>query len=66
MIEVRIPLAVLNRFDNDVHAGVRVLEALREAGVPVRGALFPRGVDTGTLTVTDDALFEDQVWTWVP
>lgn len=67
MIEVRIPLERLRRVaDNDVLLSVAVLAVLRAEKVPVRGAIAVTGVDSGTLSVTDDTLFDEQVWTWTP
>lgn len=64
MITVRIPKETLHGFGADIHAGMHTLEALRKAGVPVRGNLLPMGVSSGRLLCTDDANAADVVWAW--
>ena len=65
MIEVRIPVAALDRLDNEVHKGMHVLGKLRDAGMPVEGVLYVRGVRTGVLEVEfDDLATEEWVYRW--
>jgi hypothetical protein len=64
MIEVKIEAHEVARATNDIHIGTRALERLRAAGVPVKGNLFPIGVERGRLTVYED-LFGDTVYEWV-
>lgn len=66
MIEVRITAARLAKFDSEVHRGMLVLRELRDAGIPVVGALFPLGVKAGRLEVEYDELVSDEwVWRWI-
>ena len=66
MIEVRIAAARLAKFDSEVHRGMLVLRELRDAGIPVVGALFPLGVKAGRLEVELDDLASDEwVWRWI-
>lgn len=41
-----------NRFDNPVHQGMYVLQALQQAGVPATGVLYVAGVESGVLTIS--------------
>ena len=68
-IEITIPRnAVPARFeDNDVQFGQILMGRLRDAGVPVIGTLFPRGVESGRLEMeTDDLASDDLVYRWYP
>jgi len=65
MIEVQIPQRVLDKFDNPVTRGMHILNALRGAGVPVVGTLWPEGVESGSLSVDlDDLAFDGRVYKW--
>ncbi len=65
VVEVRIPRKRL-QFDNEIHANLVVLEELRAAGVPVRGALSITGVGHGTLEWVGADKTEDVVLRWTP
>ncbi len=54
MIEVQISAAELGRFGNEVLKGDFVCKKLRKAGIPVIGALWPRGAQNGVLTMASD------------
>lgn len=68
MIEVQIPEAVMLRnSQHDVWAGNVVCNALREAGIPIEGKLFPQWPTEGCLSVhvdEDDVLGKTYVWRW--
>ena len=65
MIEVRIPAERLVRFGNEVHAGMHVLKALREAGVPAVGVLYVQGVESGVLSIEfEDLAMDEWVYRW--
>lgn len=52
VIEVRIPKSLIEKLaGNEVQLNVRVIEKLREKGVPVIGAISVQGVSFGKLTV---------------
>lgn len=64
MIEVRIPMADVQRFENSVITGQMIMNRLRAAGVPVLGVLFPLGAERGALVSFVDAMFDDMVYRW--
>lgn len=70
MIEVHIDRNLYRtRFqENDVLLGIHTLDMLREAGIPVEGVLFVRGVSSGRLTVEpeDELVGDCMIWRWVP
>jgi hypothetical protein len=69
MIEVSIPRCVVPKQfeDNDIQFGQIVLERLREAGVPVIGDVFLRGVSSGRLEMEcDDLASDDFIYRWHP
>jgi hypothetical protein len=70
MIEVRIDRDLYRtRFnENDVLLGIYTLEQLREAGIPVEGVLFVRGVSRGRLVIEaeDDLVGNEWIYRWVP
>lgn len=70
MIEVRIDRDLYRtRFnENDVLLGIHTLEQLREAGIPVEGILFVRGVSSGRLEIEpeDELIGNDWVYRWYP
>lgn len=47
-------------FDHDVHFGSTLLKDMRDRGWPVVGALWPRGVERGSLSW--DSATGDWVW----
>lgn len=47
MVKVRITAKQLGAFNNEVLMGDMVVKKLRAAGIPVIGALWPRGVQGG-------------------
>lgn len=61
-LEVRIPKHKLDHLQHSVHIGNHVMKTLREAGIPVQGAMSVTWVDNGVLTVCvrDDEL----AFTW--
>lgn len=62
MTEVRIDPSHYD--DQPVLVGVRALEKLREAGVPVVGTLWPMGVTEGELVSRIDPMFGEITFTW--
>jgi hypothetical protein len=70
MIEVRIDRDLYRtRFnENDVPLGIYTLEQLREAGIPVEGVLFVRGVSRGRLVIEaeDDLVGNEWLFRWFP
>lgn len=67
MIEVRIEKRRLDAFGNEVHAGMHILDRLREAGVPIRGVLGPVVPESGVLSCEiDDLGLEEYVYRWTP
>lgn len=66
MIEVRIPFDLIAKLGSEVHANVRVIQKLRDKGVPVIGAISVQGVEHGKLTsFTDEGLDgNDLVYQW--
>ena len=66
-IEVRISKRKLKELDHEIHIANFTMNALRVAGIPVVGALFPTRVETGVLQFEDDELSgAEVVWTWKP
>jgi hypothetical protein len=66
-ITVRVSHAKIKSLEHEVHIGNFVLGKLREAGMPVRGNLFLVLPESGTITVENDDLADDEyVWTWRP
>jgi hypothetical protein len=54
------------QFDNPVLRGLKTLERLRAAGVPVIGVLWPEGVEYGHLELSEPDLGSGEVtYTWV-
>lgn len=49
MIEVRIDMDELNKITHDVTHSIRMIEALKKAGIPFMGILLAKGVERGTL-----------------
>ena len=65
MIEVRIPAERLVRFGNEIHAGMHVLKALQDAGIPAVGVLYVQGVENGVLEIErDDLAMDEWVYRW--
>lgn len=68
MITVKIPEERLRAFNNDVHAGCYVRNALREAGIPSSGTLGPLYLEGGgvlsqrVVVETDEDTFADVVF----
>lgn len=61
-LEVRISKHKLAQLDHAVHIGNYTMRALREAGIPVQGALGLTWVDDGVMTVKVEN--DDLVYTW--
>lgn len=64
MIEVRIFRSELRKFDNEVHSSLKILEALREKGVPTIGTICLLGVREGQLVIEHEG--EELVLQWHP
>jgi hypothetical protein len=62
---IMIPQAKWDSLGHDVHRGCYLLEQLREANVPVQGAIWPTSVDNGVLMQLAPAggLL---IWSWTP
>jgi hypothetical protein len=68
-VEITIPCNVVPKQfeDSDIQFGQIVLERLREAGVPVVGSVFLRGVSSGRLEMEcDDLASDDFIYRWHP
>jgi acetyl esterase/lipase len=61
--EVNITVSIESKFIQPVHQGIATLKALKDAGVPVVGVLWPEGVQHGTLSVTTVAGCPQYTWT---
>ena len=62
-IEVRVPHCKLLQLEHEVHIANYTMQGLRKAGIPVVGALFPKEVENGSLTITNE--LKDLIFTWV-
>ena len=63
-IEVRVPVSKAQ--ENVIHANMRVINELKQAGVPVLGATVLQGVATGVLTLWTDRDTNEHVYAWEP
>lgn len=54
----------LHDLNHDVHANIRVIKSLREAGIPAVGGIWLRGVEHGRLTMFNEGPLA--VYEWVP
>lgn len=63
-IEVRVPVSKAQ--ENVIHTNMRVINELKQAGVPVLGATVLQGVSTGALTLWTDRDTDEHVYTWEP
>lgn len=63
-IEVRVPVSKAQ--ENVIHTNMRVINELKQAGVPVLGATVLQGVATGALTLWTDRDTDEHVYTWEP
>lgn len=65
-IEVRVSKHKIDTHlgGHSVHVGNHTMKALREAGIPVEGAMAITWVSDGELTVTVDDLADELVYTW--
>lgn len=54
----------LQDLNHDVHWNNRVITSLREAGIPVAGGIWLRGVEHGRLTMFNQGALA--VYEWVP
>lgn len=63
-IEVRVPISKAQA--NVIHANMRVIDELKQAGVPVLGATVLQGVATGTLGMWCDDAKGELVYAWEP
>ncbi len=62
MIEVTFSNDITKKFDHEIHAVVRIMDAMRKAGIPIVGTLHFRGVERGYLTWTlEEDLDDDAV-----
>ena len=64
LIEVRVPVGKAQ--ENVIHTNMRVINELKQAGVPVLGATVLQGVSTGALTLWTDRDTNEHVYTWEP
>jgi hypothetical protein len=66
IIEVRYDADALRTITNDIGHNVHVMNALREAGIPIHGVLLLRSVKTGLMTMqtVDDIDGDIYVWKW--
>lgn len=64
MIEVRLERRLLRSFENEVHASLKIIEALRNAGAPTIGTICLLGVRDGTLVMFNED--EQLVLQWTP
>lgn len=53
-VQLKVPARELAKFDNEVLKGDHVIKQLRKAGIPVIGALWPRGAQRGNLTMASN------------
>lgn len=63
-IEVRVPISKAQ--ENVIHTNMRVIDELKQAGVPVLGATVLQGVATGTLGMWCDDAKGELVYAWSP
>lgn len=59
---VQLKIAELDKLGNEVHIHNFILRFLRDAGIPVQGALSIRGVEYGTLTTSSGAGWITYTW----
>ena len=63
-IEVRVPVSKAQ--ENVIHTNMRVINELKQAGVPVLGATVLQGVSHGTLGIRLDRETQEYVYAWSP
>lgn len=63
-IEVQITNAELSVQGNETLKGIRIVDKLKAAGVPVIGNISLLGVERGALTLRSDAMFDALVYLW--
>lgn len=63
-IKVRVPVSKAQ--ENVIHTNMRVIDKLKQVGVPVLGATVLQGVATGTLSMWRDAAEDELVYEWSP
>lgn len=66
MIVVRFDAALLRTIKHDILHSIRMIEALKKAGVPIDGTLLFRGVTRGTMIwqVEEDIDGDSYVLSW--
>ncbi len=64
-VAITISAAKLAHLQHDVHVGHYIANALREAGAPVVGFVWPR-FTSGTLISSVDPVSHDHTYTWMP
>lgn len=64
-VAITVPAAKIAHLRHDIHVGYYVANALREAGAPIVGSVWPR-VESGTLITAVDPMSHDLTLTWVP
>lgn len=64
-VAITVSHATLARLEHDIHVGFYLANALRDAGAPVIGSVWPR-VAFGTLILAVDPASGDLTATWVP
>lgn len=66
MIEVRVDLDAIKKLDHEVLANIKIVEQLRDAGIPIIGKLVLSGITHGTLIhhVDEDIDGDTLVYRW--
>jgi hypothetical protein len=62
MIEVRIDLYELRKIQHNITHSIRMIEALKAAGIPVAGILITHGVERGTMIWLKEEDLDDESW----
>jgi hypothetical protein len=63
---VRVSIDVSKMNGQNIHVGMKALEELRAAKVPVHGYLWPMGVTEGELVSRYDPMFGELTFEWRP
>lgn len=64
VVTIRLSAALVVQLQHEAHIGMEAVRRLRSAGVPVLGAIWPRGVDHGRLVFRRDDDGNDFVIEW--
>lgn len=65
-IEVTMPMDKWDAVGSETACGIRLLELLRQAGIPAVGRIMLQGVEHGTLEITKEQCFNEMIYTWTP